>query len=101
MEADSWWNYSTDVASPDSESDSNSIWGDVWDWVGSESGTSVLSGALKSGVAMVGAEQSADAIEDASIRNTQESRDRTARVNQHNVSINKPLTLDIRKFKKP
>lgn len=91
---DDWW-------SEPSQDTSSNIWDSVWGWANTEMGVNVLSGAIKAGASMIASDQNFKNQKEMIRLNNTDSAAKTARINIHNQSINTPMDLKLRNFKKP
>lgn len=81
----------------DGDTTETDIFGDLWDWVLSEQGSSVMGGAVDGAIGVWLADKAED-INSSKASKSAELYD--ARVKKHNRSINAPTTMNLRRFKK-
>ena len=96
---DEWYVDST--SSTDGTSVDTSIFDDLWGWVKSEQGTSVLGGAASAAFKLWQADQAnkmRKELQQDSGPSDAELRD--ARVKTHNASINKPMNMGLVQYKR-
>jgi hypothetical protein len=86
--------------------DSNSgFWEGVWDWSNSDQGIAVIGGALAGGISMWDEERKQDRLlelKDAGSDDGPSAAElKDERIKKHNASIDTPMDMGVRKFKKP
>jgi hypothetical protein len=95
---DDYWY--TDSGSSVDVGDDDNWWDSIWDWAGSNQGVAVLGGALDGLMSLWGAEKSSQLKSKSGGGGSNAAELQDERIKAHNASINMPMSMGAREFKK-